>query len=117
MPSTYSPAIGELFAALLAKHGLSLRQASIRTNGAVSPAWWGELKSGRVPSREVLDGIAEAFPDDDLSPAYALAGQIPPNMSPEVWAEILTVAREASEAHGLPLDEVLRDMARQYAPR
>ena len=36
------------------------------------------MKSGQIPSRKVLDVIAEMFPDEDLADLYTAAGYTPP---------------------------------------
>jgi SOS-response transcriptional repressor LexA len=77
---------GEMIAELLDRHDLSFGQASIRTRGAMSPSYWSHLRNGRIPSREKISAIIEAFPDEDLTELWQAAGYAPPR--PELLDEL-----------------------------
>lgn len=57
----YNLEFGKAVSAMLSDLGLSHRKASEATDGRISQAYWNHLKSGSVPSYEVMKVIHETF--------------------------------------------------------
>jgi len=73
--SRVSARFGELIREILNKNGLTLRAAALKTK--ISAAYWNDMADGRVPSEEIIDRIAAAFPDIDANELRIAAGYSP----------------------------------------
>lgn len=78
--SRVSSEFARLIKDIMAKNSLTFRGAAMRTS--ISAAYWKDMSDGRVPSEDVIDRIAEEFPEADVNDLRIAAGYSP-KVSPE----------------------------------
>ena len=70
--SKISADFGRLISKMLSDNALTYRAASLRTS--ISGAYWKDMADGRVPSEDVIDRIAAAFPEVNVNELRLAAG-------------------------------------------
>ena len=70
--SRVSAEFGRAIRRILSDNNLTLRAASLRTS--ISGAYWKDMADGRVPSEEVIERIAAAFPEVSVNELRLAAG-------------------------------------------
>jgi len=116
--SKVSSDFGRAIAKILCDNNLTLRAASLRSS--ISAAYWKDMSDGRVPSEEVIDRVAAAFPDASVNELRLAAGySIKPDAADAVTAVEFALRGQSDipEEGKKQILRFVRDIEKKYGKR